>query len=120
VSPPPDPEADAFEDLGAETELVEGAMKGYDVAGERVLVARSGGRLYAVGGLCTHQIAYLEDGVLEGRRVSCPRHGACFDLETGEPTAPADMPLPLYDLRVEGGRMRVSRAPVRRPPCPGS
>jgi 3-phenylpropionate/trans-cinnamate dioxygenase ferredoxin component len=112
---------DSFEDLGAAAEVGEGAMKGFDVAGERVLVARTGGRLFAVGGLCTHQIAYLEDGALEGRKVSCPRHGACFDLETGEPlTAPADLPLPVYELRVVGGRLRVSRAPVRRPPCPGS
>jgi nitrite reductase/ring-hydroxylating ferredoxin subunit len=101
--------SDSFEDVGAETEVPEGSMKGFDVAGERVLVARVGGRLHAVGGLCTHQIAHLEDGALEGSRVSCPRHGACFDLETGEPlSAPADMPLPVYSVRVAGGRIWVS------------
>jgi 3-phenylpropionate/trans-cinnamate dioxygenase ferredoxin subunit len=103
-----------FEDVGAESEIPEGCMKGFDVAGERVLVARAGGRLHAVGGLCTHQIAHLEDGVLEGNRVSCPRHGACFDLETGEPlSAPADMPLPVYRVRAVGGRIWVSSAPLK-------
>jgi 3-phenylpropionate/trans-cinnamate dioxygenase ferredoxin component len=124
VSPPADAQdsfEDTFEDVGAETEVVEGAMKGFDVAGERVLVARTGGRLFAVGGLCTHQIAYLEDGALEGGKVSCPRHGACFDLETGDPlTAPADMPLPVYGLRVVQGRIFVSREPLRPRPCPDS
>jgi 3-phenylpropionate/trans-cinnamate dioxygenase ferredoxin component len=128
VSPPPKTNPDSprdaaggFQDVGAEAEVGEGGMKGFDVSGERVLVARSGGCLFAVGGLCTHQIAYLEDGALEGRQVSCPRHGACFDLATGEPlSAPADMPLPVYDLRVVGGRMLVSRTPIRRPPCQGS
>jgi nitrite reductase/ring-hydroxylating ferredoxin subunit len=105
---------ESFQDVAADSEVAEGCMKGFDVAGERVLVARAGGRLLVVGGLCSHQIAYLEDGTLEGRRVSCPRHGACFDLETGEPlSAPADMPLPVYAVRVEAGRILVSSEPCR-------
>lgn len=120
---PPDAAA-GFEDVGAEAEVGEGTMKGFDVAGERVLVARTGGCLFAVGGICTHQIAYLEDGALEDACVSCPRHGASFDLRTGAPlTAPADMPIPVYAVRVAGGRILVSRQPRRDltpPPCPGS
>jgi 3-phenylpropionate/trans-cinnamate dioxygenase ferredoxin component len=115
---PPQNFNDAFQDVGADSEVPEGNMKGFDVAGERVLVARVKGRLHAVGGLCTHQIAYLEDGALEGRKVSCPRHGACFDLESGEPLSPpADFPLPVYDVYAAGGRILVS---VRPRPCPGS
>ncbi len=68
----------AFIDVAAETEIPEGTMKGFDVGPERVLVARVRGRLCAVGGLCTHQIAHLEDGVLEDNRVLCPRHGAAL------------------------------------------
>jgi 3-phenylpropionate/trans-cinnamate dioxygenase ferredoxin component len=109
---------DAFQDVAADSEVPEGNMKGFEVAGERVLVARVQGRLHAVGGLCTHQIAYLEDGVLEGRQVSCPRHGACFDLESGEPlSAPADLPLPVHDVHAAGGRILVS---IRPRPCRGS
>jgi 3-phenylpropionate/trans-cinnamate dioxygenase ferredoxin component len=116
--PLPEDPGDAFQDVAAESEVPEGNMKGFDVAGERVLVARVQGRLHAVGGLCTHQIAYLEDGALEGRQVSCPRHGACFDLENGEPlSAPADFPLPVYQVCAAGGRILVS---VRPRPCRGS
>jgi nitrite reductase/ring-hydroxylating ferredoxin subunit len=130
-----------FVDVGAETEIPEGTMKGFDVGRERVLVARVGGRLCAIGGLCTHQIAHLEDGVLERverstaspcgarrggpgpsegpevvvGRVLCPRHGAAFDLVTGEPTAPADMPVEVHEVQAVGGRVRV-----RLRPCPGS
>jgi nitrite reductase/ring-hydroxylating ferredoxin subunit len=110
--PEPKPE---FVDVGAEAEIPEGTMKGFDVGRERVLVARVGGRLCAIGGLCTHQIAHLEDGVLEGERVLCPRHGAAFDLVTGEPTAPADMPVEVHEVQAVGGRVRV-----RLRPCPGS
>ncbi len=107
--------ADAFIDVAAEAEVPEAVMKGFDVEGERVLVARVAGRLLAVGGLCSHQVAFLEDGQLEGTQVSCPRHGACFDLETGEPlSAPADFPVPVYAVRTRAGRILVSRAPVRK------
>jgi nitrite reductase/ring-hydroxylating ferredoxin subunit len=103
-----------FEDACAEAELREGTMRGVDVDGERVLLARTGGCVFAVGGLCTHQIAHLEDGVLEDRMVRCPRHGAGFDLATGEPLhAPADMPVAVYAVKAEGGRLLVSRRPRR-------
>jgi len=115
--------ASEYDDLAAESELAEGTMKGVDMGEERVLLVRVEGRICAVGGLCTHQIAHLEDGILEGRTVLCPRHGAAFDVETGEPlTPPADMPLPVYDVQVVGGRVLVCRQPkpFRPRPFPGS
>jgi nitrite reductase/ring-hydroxylating ferredoxin subunit len=112
----PEPEScGQFLDIAAASEIPEGAMRGFDVGRERVLVARVDGRLCAVGGLCTHQIAHLEDGVLEDGRVLCPRHGAAFDLRTGEPTAPADTPIEVHEVEEVGGRVRV-----RLRPCPGS
>ena len=92
--------------------LAEGQMVGVDVQGERVLLVRTQGRLHAVGGLCTHQIAPLEEGYLEGRTVTCPRHGAAFDLATGEALGPpSDMPLPVYEVRALAGRIWVSPFP---------
>jgi 3-phenylpropionate/trans-cinnamate dioxygenase ferredoxin subunit len=117
---------DDYVDVAADGEIPEGTMKGVDVGGERILLARVDGRLCAIDGLCTHQIAHLEDGVLAGRAVLCPRHGAAFDLDTGEPTAPADMPARVYDVRLAGGRVYVCRTPrpirarIMPPPCPDS
>jgi 3-phenylpropionate/trans-cinnamate dioxygenase ferredoxin subunit len=107
---------DGFEDVGPAAALADGSMRGVDVAGERVLLAHAGGCVYAVAGLCTHQIAHLEDGELEPgeRMVRCPRHGAGFDLATGEPLhAPADVPLDVHEVRVVAGRLLVSRRPRR-------
>jgi nitrite reductase/ring-hydroxylating ferredoxin subunit len=113
VTPPaPAPDAAAYLDVAAVSEIAEGTMKGVDVEGERVLVAQIEGKWCAIGGICTHQVAYLEDGVLEPGRVLCPRHGAAFDLNTGEPlSAPADMPVPVYDVCLVAGRILVSRQP---------
>jgi nitrite reductase/ring-hydroxylating ferredoxin subunit len=112
VAPPAAADAAAYLDVAAVSDIAEGTMKGFDVEGERVLVALSEGKWCAIGGICTHQVAYLEDGVLEPGRVLCPRHGAAFDLNTGEPvSAPADMPVPVYDVCLVGGRILVSRQP---------
>ena len=115
----PDPAGEPpFVEVAAEHEIAEGTMKGLDVEGERVLLARVDGRLYAIGGLCTHQIAYLEDGGLCGRAVSCPRHGATFDLATGEALSPpADLPVEVYEVRVTDGRIGLR---IRARLCPGS
>jgi nitrite reductase/ring-hydroxylating ferredoxin subunit len=100
-----------FVDVGSD-DLDEGCLRGVDVGDERVVIVRSEGRLCAVGGVCTHQVAFLEDGCLSGGRLLCPRHGAAFDLATGAAlTAPAEFPVPVFDVRVEGGRILVSRAP---------
>lgn len=102
-----------FVDVAAADVVKRGTMQGFDVDGERVLVAHTSAGFCAVGGICTHQTAYLEDGVLEEGQVLCPRHGAAFDLKNGAPlTAPADMPVPVYEVRVLGGRLCVSRRPV--------
>ena len=101
-------------DVGA-ADLVEGQMRGVDVDDERVLIVRTGGRLCAIGGTCTHQVAFLEDGELRGTTVTCPRHGAGFDLLTGEPlSAPAEFPVPVYDVCIQAGRLLVSRTPRGR------
>jgi 3-phenylpropionate/trans-cinnamate dioxygenase ferredoxin subunit len=106
-----DPNAAALDVLPASA-IADGQMKGVDVEGERVVIARVNGRLRAIGGICSHQTAYLEDGMLDGDMIRCPRHGAGFSLDTGEPLhLPADFPVPVYDVTESDGRIRVSRRP---------
>ncbi len=64
--------------------------------------------LYAIEDLCTHDGGPLAEGTLEGTVIECPRHGAQFDITTGKVLCmPAIMPVPRFDVRVEGDDIQV-------------
>src|SRR5512146_738517 len=104
------------------SDLKDGAMLQGHVGGEPVLLARQGGRLYAVDGHCTHYHGTLADGLLAGGTVRCPLHHACFDLATGEALrAPAIDPLGCWPVEEREGRIfvgaeRLTRAATKKTP----
>ncbi len=61
-----------------------GQMKLFKVDGKEVLVVNYEGKHYAIGGRCSHMNGELAKGRLEGRLVTCPRHGSRFDVTTGK------------------------------------
>lgn len=79
-------------------------------AGERSLCVghTEDGQWGAVDNVCTHDGGTLGEGYLDGDCVECPRHGARFDLFTGEVKAlPAVVPVAAYPVRVADGRVEV-------------
>ena len=69
--------------VAAAGDLPEGKMLEADNRGEPVVVARSGGSLYAFEGWCTHEECPLGDGWLEGEAIRCACHGSLFSLVDG-------------------------------------
>ncbi|GBC97136.1 3-phenylpropionate/cinnamic acid dioxygenase ferredoxin subunit [bacterium HR16] len=63
---------------------------------------------YAIDDVCTHDGGPLGEGELCGYEIECPRHGAHFDVRTGEAlTLPATRPVHSYPTVVEGNEVFV-------------
>jgi NADPH-dependent 2,4-dienoyl-CoA reductase/sulfur reductase-like enzyme/nitrite reductase/ring-hydroxylating ferredoxin subunit len=93
------------------TELAEGSIIDGTLNGERIIVARSDGTAFAIGGLCTHYGSPLAGGIVVDGGVRCPLHHACFDLHSGAATcAPAMSPVPTYDVTETDGKICVGAA----------
>lgn len=77
-------------DVGASEDFVEGEKKVVDAHGDRVLLTRFEGRVYALHGKCTHQGADLGmAGQVTGRVLRCRMHGAAWDIVSGDRLAHA-------------------------------
>ena len=73
-----------------------------------VLLCNVDGKIYAIEDVCTHDGGPLEQGTLEGECIVCPRHGATFDVKTGDVvTLPAVVPLLTFDVTIEGDDVYV-------------
>jgi nitrite reductase/ring-hydroxylating ferredoxin subunit/uncharacterized membrane protein len=91
--------------------LAEGALARAEAGGEAVVLARRGGHVYALADTCAHRSGSLADGELKGECVECPLHGSLFRLADGSvEQGPAAYPQPLYDVRVQDGRIAVRAA----------
>jgi 3-phenylpropionate/trans-cinnamate dioxygenase ferredoxin component len=92
------------------SDIPDGEARRFDVDGRSVCVVRIGDRYYAIGDTCSHAEYSLSEGEVwsDECEIECPKHGALFSLETGEPmTLPATQPVPVYDVRVEGDDLVV-------------
>jgi 3-phenylpropionate/trans-cinnamate dioxygenase ferredoxin subunit len=73
-----------------------------------ILLCNVDGTIYAIEDVCTHDGGPLDQGTLEGETVVCPRHGATFDVRTGDAlTLPAVMPLMTFEVSIEGDDVYV-------------
>jgi NADPH-dependent 2,4-dienoyl-CoA reductase/sulfur reductase-like enzyme/nitrite reductase/ring-hydroxylating ferredoxin subunit len=89
-------------------DLAEGAMLTGHVGDDEVMLARQGGKLFAVSAHCTHYHGPLADGLLVGETVRCPWHHARFSLQTGEAVAaPALSPLTCWQIEERGGTIVI-------------
>lgn len=79
------------------------------VLGDReIALVRIEDDVYAIGDTCTHDDVSLSEGFVEAEdcMIECFRHGALFNLKTGEPESlPAVRAVPVYDVAVVDGQV---------------
>jgi nitrite reductase (NADH) small subunit/3-phenylpropionate/trans-cinnamate dioxygenase ferredoxin subunit len=69
-------------------DLSPGSGTTVDADGQRIALFNVEGTFYAIDDTCPHRGGPLGEGELHGAIVTCPWHGAAFDVQTGAVTAP--------------------------------
>jgi nitrite reductase/ring-hydroxylating ferredoxin subunit len=73
-----------------------------------IAICRAKGQFYATQDLCTHEHAFLSDGVVIDCIVECPFHQGRFDVRSGKPMgAPVIVPLKTYPVKTVDGQIYV-------------
>ena len=97
-----------FVEIAPASELPNGERLFVELGDEPVVIFSIAGQYFAIGDICTHDDGPLGDGVLEGNNIVCPRHGAEFDVRTGQAMQmPAVVDIPAYPVQVRDGTIFV-------------
>ena len=90
------------------SEVPPGGKKLLDVDGRAIALFNVDGAFYAIDDVCTHDGGPLAEGVLKGREIQCPRHGARFDVRTGKPLCmPAIEPVAIHKVELRDNEIFV-------------
>ena len=92
----------------AKKDLPPGKAIAVAVGQKTIAVFNAGGEFFAIDDTCTHAGGPLCEGEVDGKVVTCPWHGAEFDLTTGmcvNDVAPE--PLHCYQVVVEGEDIKI-------------
>ena len=78
-----------------------------------LLCRRPDGDVVAMRDLCPHARQPLAGGTVDQHSVTCPKHGARFDLGSGQPmNAVCKRGLTLFPVRIEADRILVALDPA--------
>jgi 3-phenylpropionate/trans-cinnamate dioxygenase ferredoxin subunit len=84
-----------------------------DLRDNSLLLVNVAGEFYAIENVCSHDGGELSDGEIDGCEITCPRHGARFDIKTGAVlSAPAFEDIETYPVRVVDNIIQVFGEPL--------
>jgi len=87
--------------VARQVDIAPGEMRRVEAEGIPITLYNVQGTFYATADTCTHEEASLCDGWLEENEITCPLHGAAFDVTTGAVlTLPATHPLRTFPVRL--------------------
>ena len=84
--------------------LRDGQMRVFpDIGSKGIIVCRVAGQLYALEDNCSHRDARLSEGRLRGALITCPLHGAQFNVGDGQHQGPpASLPVASFLVTEQG------------------
>lgn len=97
-----------FQKVANVEEIPAGQVKAVELDGQRVVLCNVDGTLYAVSDICSHAHAHLSEGEFQGNELTCPLHGARFDVKTGKALClPAVRPIATYTVELRDGEVWI-------------
>jgi 3-phenylpropionate/trans-cinnamate dioxygenase ferredoxin component len=97
-----------FVTLAPAEEIPPGEREIFEIDGVYIAVFNVDGTFYAIEDVCTHDDGPLAEGELDGYEIACPRHGARFDIRTGQVLSmPAVVDVRWFPVRVEDGQIQI-------------
>ncbi len=97
-----------FVEVAAVDEVQPGKRLFLEIDELPIVVFNIAGQYFAIADVCSHDDGPVGEGELSGFDITCPRHGARFDVRTGKVLAlPAYQDIPAYPVRVQNGMIEV-------------
>jgi nitrite reductase/ring-hydroxylating ferredoxin subunit len=84
-------------DVTSVQDVPDGKMRHFEVNGKEIMIANVDGKYCAVSDRCGHANASLSLGSLNGKVITCPLHGAQFDVTTGKKVRDFNLTVPSLD-----------------------
>lgn len=73
--------------------------------GDIALFRNAEDEVFALHDKCAHKGGPLSQGIVHGRKVTCPLHGWNFDLQDGQALAPDVGSCATFEVKVEDGEV---------------
>lgn len=89
--------------------IEEGGTLALEVDGQHVMVCKVAGKYHATSNICSHARVLLPAGRLRGTTITCPLHGARFDVVSGKCLGgPAFQDIASYPVTEDGNALIIA------------
>ncbi len=73
--------------------------------GDVAVFRTAGDEIFALRDQCPHKKGPLSQGIIHGKRVTCPLHNWVIELENGQAVAPDEGCTGVYPVKIEAGKV---------------
>src|SRR5512143_1629395 len=95
-------------DIAPASELPPGERLFVEIEGKPIVIFNIAGQFFSIADVCSHDDGPVGEGDLAGYNITCPRHGAQFDVRSGKVLKlPAVVDIPAYPVRVVNGMIQL-------------
>lgn len=102
------PEGCEYIQIAPASEVPPGERMFVEIDERPIVIFNIAGQFFAIADVCSHDDGPVGEGRLDEFEISCPRHGAEFDVRSGKVLSlPAIVDIPAYPVRVVDGELEI-------------